>query len=193
MGRNAKPINLLVAQGKKNLTKAEIEERKNSEIKLGSSQLNRIKVPDFIKDDIIAFKYWKQHLKEYKDAAKQNIEILSSSDVGMLALYCKTYAEYERLLKSYQSIDKIIYDSNDLENYIEDSDEFDYKVKSQLRSIIAIDGLLRIETAINKKMDMLIKMQDRLFLNPLSKVKNIPKPVKEEPKTSKFDRMFGDV
>jgi len=41
--------------------------------------------------------------------------------------------------------------------------------------------LLRIETAINKKMDMLIKMQDRLFLNPLAKVKNVPKKEKVKP------------
>ena len=35
MGRNAKPINLLVAQGKKHLTKAEIDKRRKAEIKLG--------------------------------------------------------------------------------------------------------------------------------------------------------------
>ena len=191
MGRNAQPIDLLVAKGKKNLTKAEIEERKKSEIKLGTSQLDKLKVPEFIKTDTIAFKYWKQHLKEYKEAAKQNIEVLSSSDVGILALYCKTYAEYERLLKSYQSIDKIVYDSEDLEDYIESSEEFDYKIKKQLRSMVAIDGLLRIETAINKKMDMLIKMQDRLFLNPLAKVKNIPK--KEPEKKDPIKTRFGDI
>jgi hypothetical protein len=42
-------------------------------------------------------------------------------------------------------------------------------------------------------MDMLIKMEDRLFLNPLSKVKNIPKkeePGKTDPLASKG---FGNV
>lgn len=108
----------------------------------------------------------------------------------MLALYCKTYAEYERLLKSYQTIDKIAYDSEALEEYLNDSEDFNYKVKQQLRAMIAVDGLLRIETAINKKMDMLIKMQDRLFLNPLAKVRNVPRPQKQDKPQSKWVK-FG--
>jgi len=47
------------------------------------------------------------------------------------------------------------------------------------------------ETAVNKKMDMLIKMQDRLFLNPLAKIKNIPKQKKEEKPVSKFAKFGG--
>jgi len=180
-GRNAKPVALHVAQGNPNrLTKAEIEARQNSEIKLGKTELDKLKPPVFVRNDVIAYRYWKQHLKEYKEAAEQGIEVLGKSDVGMLAMYCKTYADYERLLVSYQSIDKIAYDSEGLENYIEGAKEFNNKIKQQLRGMIAVDGLLRIETAINKKMDMLIKMQDRLFLNPLSKVKNVPKREKEK-------------
>jgi hypothetical protein len=79
----------------------------------------------------------------------------------------------------------------ELDEYIEVSEDFNFKVKKQLRAMIAVDGLLRIETAINKKMDMLIKMQDRLFLNPLAKVKNVPKPKKEEKPPSKFAKFGG--
>lgn len=179
-GRHAQPIDILKARGKKHLTKAEIEQRKEAEVKLGLKDIERLKPPVFVKDDVIAYKHWKQHLREYKEAAKQGIEVLTTSDVGILALYCKTFADYERLLKSYQSIDKIAYDSEQLDDYIEESEEFNAKVKQQLRNMIAVDGLLRIETAINKKMDMLLKMQDRLFLNPLAKIKNVPK--KEKPK-----------
>ncbi len=194
MGRNAKSIALHLAQGNPNrLTKAEIEARKKSEIKLGKAALDKVKPPPIIKNDVVAYGHWKQLLKEYKEAAANGIELLTSSDIGMLVLYCKTYADYERLLKSYQSIDKIAYDNEDLDNYIENSDEFDYKVKQQLRAMVAVDGMLRIETAINKKMDMLIKMQDRLFLNPLAKVKNIPKR-KEAPKEDPLKaKGFGNV
>ncbi|MCM0760677.1 P27 family phage terminase small subunit [Sporomusa sphaeroides DSM 2875] len=163
------------------MTKQEIYERKETEIKLGSKDISKLKPPVFVKNDLVAFNHWKQCIKEYKEAAKAGAEVLSTSDVGMLALYCKTFADYERLLKSYQSIDKIVYDSNALDDYIEDAEEFNEKIKKQLRSMIAVDGLLRIETAINKKMDMLLKMQDRLFLNPLAKIKNVPKPRKEKP------------
>ena len=46
MGRNAQPVDLLVAKGKKHLTKAEIESRKENEIKLGNKKLI---CPGFIK------------------------------------------------------------------------------------------------------------------------------------------------
>lgn len=191
MGRNAKPVALHIAEGNPNrLTKEQLKNRQAAEVKLGKTELTKLRPPVFVKNDDIALKYWKQLLKEYKSAAEQGVELLTSSDVGMLALYCKTYSEYERLLRAYQSIDQIAFDTIDLEQYLEDSEEFDYKVRQQLRKMIAVDGLLRIETAINKKMDMLIKMQDRLFLNPLAKVKNVPKPKNEEKKVSKFGK-FG--
>ncbi|MBE7682036.1 P27 family phage terminase small subunit [Paenibacillus sp. P13VS] len=192
MGRNAKPVSLHLAAGNPNrLSKEQIKARQEGEIKLGKTELDKLKPPAFVKNDPIAFTHWKQCMKEYKAAAAQNIELLSSSDVGLLAMYCKTFSEYERLQKSYQTIDKVAYDSEDLDEYIEESEEFNMKVKKQLRSMIAVDGLLRIETAINKKMDMLLKMQDRLFLNPLSKVKNVPKPKAKEEKPSRFGK-FGN-
>jgi len=191
MGRNGKPTDLHIAEGNpNNLTKAEIQARKDAEIKLGNSSIGKLRPPPFVRNDAVAFKYWKQHLKEYQSASDQGIELLTSSDIGMLALYCKTYAEYERLLKSYQSIDTIAFDSEKLEEYLDKSEEFDYKVKLQLRSMLSVDALLRIETAINKKMDMLIKMTDRLFLNPLAKLKNVSKPKKDDKPISKYSK-FG--
>ena len=184
-GRNAKPIGLHLAEGNpNNLTKEQIAARQASEVKLGKSDLDKLKPPSFVKADELAMKCWKNHLKEYKLAAVQGVDLITSSDIGMFARYCKTQAEYERLLKSYQSIDRIAYDNTELDDYIEGSDEFNLKVKKQLRSMISVDALLRIEAAINKKMDMLIKMEDRLFLNPLAKIKNVPKPKKEEKKSA---------
>jgi phage terminase small subunit len=153
MGRNAKAVALHLAQGNPNrLTKEEIEVRKETELKLGKNELDKIKPPQFVENDAVAFKYWKQHIKEYKDAAKNGIEVLTTSDAGMLAQYCKTQSEYENLLR--------------VREHIQDVD---------------FDNILKFETAINKKMDMLIKMQDRLFLNPLAKIKNVPKREKPKP------------
>lgn len=191
MGRNAKPVGLHLAQGNPNrLTKAQIQARQEGEVKLGKTELEKLKPPDFIKKDAVAHAKWKQCLKQYKEAEADGITLFSTSDAGVLAMYCKTYSEYERLLNSYQSIENISYDSEDLDEYIEETDIFSIKIKKQLRAMIAVDGLLRIETAINKKMDMLLKMQDRLFLNPLAKVKNVPKPKEKEPPPSKFGQ-FG--
>ena len=192
MGRNAQPIEIIQANGRKHLTKAEIEERKNSEIKLGEAKL---KCPDYVKSDMEAYKKWKEIIKIYKD-----IDFVSSGDVGLLGRYCKTFSEYKELLKAYQRVNEINYDCSELDKaidgtYVEDDKEkalFSYKVKKQLRDLFSIGAILTIETAINKKMDMLIKMEDRLFLNPLSKIKNIPKNNKDDEKQdeSKWSR-FG--
>lgn len=159
MGRNAKPVSLHIAEGNPNrLTKAQIQQRQQSEIKLGKNDLSKVKPPEFIKRNTVAYSHWKQCMKEYKEAAEEGIEILASSDIDLLALYCMTYTEYLGLL--------------DL-----DTSDFETEMKRQ--------------TAINKKMDMLMKMQDRLFLNPLAKVKNVPKPKEKERPESKFSKFGG--
>lgn len=194
-GRNAQPIDILVAKGKKHFTKAEIEQRKNSQIMLGEK---RLKCPEYIKDNPVALKKWRELVKEYKAAAEDNIELIKSSDVGILAMYCKTFSEYQLLLQSHQRVSEIHYDCDDLDEAINGTDEetgdalFSYKVKKQLRDLFAVSGILAIETAINKKMDMLIKMEDRLFLNPLAKVKNVPKKEKE-PENPLANKGFGNV
>lgn len=202
MGRNAKPTSLHLAEGNPNrLTKDQIRHRQENEIKLGKSELDKIKPPSFVKNDVVAFAHWKQCLKEYKAAAEQNIELLTSSDVGLLAMYCRTYSEYEKLLNQYQKIEKIAINEDVFEEYFEgiyekavandeDVKAFGLKAQMYLSQLASVEGVLKIETAINKKMDMLLKMQDRLFLNPLSKVKNVPKPKKEEQTVSRFGK-FG--
>ncbi|MEY8001599.1 P27 family phage terminase small subunit [Clostridium sp. Mt-5] len=185
MGRNAKPIELLLAQGKKHLTKAEIKQRKDSELKLGNHKLI---CPNYIKNDVNAYKKWKEITKIYKE-----VDFVSSGDTGLLARYCMTHSEYINLLQRMKRISSIVEeDSDGVEDYIDNSEEFDRRIKKQLKDMVSAEAVLRLETAINKKMDMLIKMEDRLFLNPLAKVKNIPKKTSEKPKTE-FDKRFGNV
>lgn len=193
-GRNAKPIALHLAEGNPNrLTKAEIRARQEAEVKLGANDFKKIKKPSFVTRDKIANKRWNDLIKEYKAAAEQGIELITSSDVGLLARYCKTFSEYEKLLEVYQKVENIEIDEFELEQFI-DAGEMAYdtnlKALRYLSQLASIDGILKIENAINKKMDQLVKMEDRLFLNPLAKVKNIPKPKKEEKTPSKFSR-FG--
>lgn len=174
MGRNAKPIDLLQATGKKHLTKAEIEQRKKDEIRLGT---NNLKCPEFIKNNVIAYKKWKEILKLYKD-----FDFVSSGDSGLLARYCMSFSEYEEMLDTRKRLNEVEIDWSKYEGIL--PEEF----SDSINSLLKLGPLLQIDTAINKKMDMLIKMEDRLFLNPLAKVKNIPKRPKEEPPKNKFDK-----
>jgi len=187
--KNAQPISLVQANGRKHLTKAEIRDRQEGEIKLGKHELEKLKKPAFITKDKEANKLWNDLIKEYKASAEQGIDLLSSSDVGVLAMYCKTYSEYERLIRRYQKIDEIQINENVLSEYLDSAEDVDgagYRALQYLSQLASLEGALKIETAINKKMDMLLKLQDRLFLNPLAKVRNVPKPKKTEKPPSKF-------
>jgi phage terminase small subunit len=177
-GRNAKPIDILVAQGKKHLTKSEIEQRKKSEIKLGN---NKLKCPDFVKNDVEAYKKWKEITKVYKDA-----DFVSTGDTGLLGRYCMTFSEYLKLLDQKKRIDRFEIDYEKL------SEHFDVELLEGLDTFFKFEPVMQLDSAINKKMDMLIKMEDRMFLNPLAKVKNVPK--REEPKADPLaDKGFGNV
>ncbi|MBY9077267.1 P27 family phage terminase small subunit [Paenibacillus sp. HN-1] len=203
MGRNAKPIGLHIAEGNPNrLTREQLRQRQEGEVKLGKTELEKLKPPAFVKDDVVAFSHWKQCLKEYKEAAKQDVNLLTSSDVGLLAMYCRTYSEYEKLLKQYQRLERIAVEDHVFDEYFQeivrnaeareqDVNEYGFRAQKYLSQLASIEGVLKIETAINKKMDMLLKMQDRLFLNPLSKVKNVPKPKAKETAPGKFGRFGG--
>lgn len=185
-GRNAKPISLHMAGGNpSHLTKAEIARREKSEIKIGD---NKLRCPDFVKKDPIANKKWREVIKIYKD-----VDFVSSGDVGLLARYCMSFGEYQNLLSIRNNLAMLDFAAEELE---EARDAFDaelterqkQKLFNKIDYIISADGLLTIETAINKKMDMLIKMEDRLFLNPLAKIKNIPKQPGEDTKINKFSK-----
>jgi phage terminase small subunit len=47
-----------------------------------------------------------------------------------------------------------------------------------------IETIISLDKQINKKRDMLLKLEDRLFLNPTSRIKSIPKTPEEEKKGS---------
>ena len=184
-GRNGQPVNLILANGRSHhLTKAVIEQRKAAEIKTGT---NTMRCPDYVKNDVNAFKRWKEIIKIYKD-----VDFVSSGDVGFLGRYCMVHAEYIELLKRKKRINSISEDPDEVEDYIQGEERFDSRVQKQLLDMISTDAILKLETAINKKVDLLVKMEDRSFLNPLAKVKNVPKkePEKEDPLAA---RGFGDV
>jgi phage terminase small subunit len=145
-----------------------------------------------VKNDSVAFSKWKEIKHVYKD-----VDFVSSGDTGLLARYCMTFSEYRNLVEHRQRIDNIDFNPEEIE---EASEEFQERLGSKKAAndlfrkidyIISIGGVLQIESAINKKMDLLIKMEDRLFLNPLAKIKNVPKEKKEE-EIDPHAKMFGD-
>ena len=177
MGQNAKPIQLHIAQGNPNrLTKAVIESRQKSEIKFGEHKLT---CPAYVKRDVVAYGKWKEIIRLYRD-----FDFVSSGDVGLLGRYCKTFSEYYNLVDYRERITNISLPADESEKAYEAlSEKYGErsagKMFEKIDFIMSASGVLAFDTALNKKMDMLLKMEDRLFLSPLAKLKNIPK--KEKP------------
>lgn len=194
VGRNAKPIDLIMADGnKRHLTKAEIEHRKNTEIRFGNDKLV---CPKHIKNDKIAYAKWKELIRLYKD-----FDFVASGDVGMLGRYCMAYSEYMDLLERRTMVCQLMPKVDDDENEIIE-DQLDagnvhpkriQKMIEKYEYILSIGGIISLDKAINAKMDALVKMEDRLFLNPLAKIKNVPKKPPEEEKTELDQNGFGDI
>ena len=89
MAGQRQPIELVLAKGKKNLTKAEIQERRDSEVKP-------------ITDDIIAPSYLtKKQKDEFSRIATQlqKLKIMGETDVDALARYITAKDMYENAVK----------------------------------------------------------------------------------------------
>lgn len=169
-GRHAKPLQLHLLNGnKRHLTKEEIAEREEQESKL-RSKVKTYKPNPMVKKDAVANAMFKKLKKLY-----ESIEYVEGLDENVINRYCLLHAEYIRLIEMRQELE---------ERYTET--EFEKK-------IMIADRITDADSQINKKMDLLLKLEDRLFLNPTARIKNVPKK-KEDPKEpSKFEKMFGDV
>ncbi|KGO12704.1 terminase [Clostridium botulinum] len=89
MARPRQPIDLIVAKGKKNLTKKEIEERKSSEVK---APADKIKSPSYLPNNL---------KKEFKRIAGELIDIgiMSNLDCEALARFIVSEYNYQKITK----------------------------------------------------------------------------------------------
>lgn len=105
------PIELVVAKGKKNLTKAEIEERRNREIK---PITDNIAPPSYLT---------KKQKEEFEQIAEQlkKLKIMGETDVDALARYITSRDLYVKLSKQI-SKPKILNDPILLDKYMKNQD-----------------------------------------------------------------------
>ena len=94
-GRPPRPIDVVVLDGKKHLTKAEIEARKKLEDKYRPN-MDKIDCPDWL--DAEAKKHW-----ALLSAELQTLNLLTNVDVGALAICCDALSKY---IKSNLEIEK---------------------------------------------------------------------------------------
>ena len=93
MSKRREPIDLIIAKGKKHLSKSEIEERKNNELSIDVDE-KKIKPPEYLLDNL---------KQEFNDISKKLLEIgiMTELDVDSLAQYLlakQFYLKYTSLL-----------------------------------------------------------------------------------------------
>jgi phage terminase small subunit len=168
-GRKGQPINLLLLKGAKHLTQEEIDRRKQAEESLKSG-ISKFHPTDQVLLNPIAKETFIKLLVLY-----ENIDYIEGLDEAIINRYCLMTAEADRvqalLIKMEEDIDKC-------------------EKPSQMVSMYK--AIASAEITVGRIRDRLLQMEDRLFMNPTSRVRNVPKKDKEKPKTD-FDKQFGDV
>jgi phage terminase small subunit len=166
-GRRAKPLSLHISGGNKShLTAQEISDREKSEIKFGDFNF---KPTARLRQNKTAHKKWREIISLYRQG---NVDFVTTSDSGMIERYCLTYAEY------YGMLDVVI--------------EIEARGMDKTATQQFIDGM-GLGASINKKLDALTKMEDRLFLNPLAKIRNVPKPAEKKQIDPLQQAGFGNI
>lgn len=165
MARPAKPVSLHLANGNK---------RCLTKAEIEHRQKNEIKLgnqsfvcPDNVVNDKIALDKWNELMVIYSD-----IEFVGTADAGILERYCMLTSDLYRLRK-IQSLEWTKYE----------------------RGEITFEAYNKVEQAINKKNELLVKIEDRIFLNPVCRIKNVAKKEESEELTEEqieVNKLFGD-
>lgn len=113
VGRPRQPIDLIVAKGKKHLTKKEIEARKKQEVQ---APTDKIHAPEYLTE---------KQKKSFEDIAKtlDDMNIMSNLDCDALARYVSAVDIYEELTKKVRS-PKLLNDPDELEKYAKLQDRY---------------------------------------------------------------------
>ena len=167
MARPRQPIDLIVAKGKKNLTKAEIEERRSSEVQPCT-------------DDITApSSLTASQKKRFNKLAGQlqKIKIMGETDVETLARYVVIQEHYERSVNDLRTVER-------------------QRPKGDAATVEAMVAWVSLLEQMDKRLERYVKqarsLASDLGLTITSRVK-LQVPVKEEqPKVNKFAQ-FGGV
>ena len=167
-GRPAKPVQLHLLNGnKRHLTKEEITERQKQEASLRSGTKG-YKPSDQVKVDPVALAMFKKLKKLYKE-----IVFVEGLDENIINRYCQVYSENVALSGIRLKLTEL------------------YAVSEIVEQLALADKILEVDKQIEKKRNMLLKIEDRLFLNPTARIKNVPpkqKPQEVDPNA----HMFGD-
>ena len=191
-GRPRKPADWHVLNGNPgHKTKKDLERHKAAEVRLGTSIL---KMPAIVRRDAVARKKWNELKNLY-----EGIEFVSSSDVGAIAQLCLAYSELENLhghLQTVQNIEPFDYDEEKtIRKEFEDKrgERGAEKLWQKVEFISSLPAIQSLNKSIDSKRAIIRSLEDRLFLNPLAKIRNVPKKEVEKKEDPLQSAGFGNV
>lgn len=164
MGKKAKPIDLLLIEGKKHLTKKEIEERKAREQAI-KPRAEKITVPNWLCE--IATEEFNRQVDLLKE-----VELITEADIMQLATYCDAYANYIKCTEIINQEGFMIKHTN----------------KSGETNKVSHPLLTKKKQLFEQMKAMAIEFG----LTPSSRAK-IALPKQEEKEPNEFERLFGDL
>lgn len=170
MGRNAKPPDLLIMEGKSHKTKTELEERRTRQVK---SKYKTIKPDEQIMQDPRAMEEFKFLLKMYKD-----MEYVGMMDSHIISQYCMSVSELNDLTQEMLKMRQQLKETR--------------KYKSSKKHGALLAACVELDKEIRMKRQEIIRLADRLYLDPVARTKNVPKKEKKA-KENETDSLFGDT
>jgi len=167
-GKTPTPAYLQLLEGNKNRkTKKQLKDIAESEIKLGGK---KFEASEMIQADDIALKKWNALIKTYLE---YDIDFISDSDSGAIEQYCMSYATVVRLEKAKAEI---------------------IKKNEKEPAVVVLALVCDIQKAIDTQVKLMLPLSDRLFLNPVSKIKGMRKKQESKvDKSSKIEQQFGNI
>jgi phage terminase small subunit len=151
-GRSAKTIDWHVANGnRRHLSRNEMETRQEHEASVKSGVKN-YKASEQVMKNMVALNQFKKLKKLFK-----NIDCIEGLDENIINRYCSITAETDALEKLLAKMNE---DVDNCEDYSE-----------RISLYKTISGTL---AGANKNRDMLLKIEDRLLMNPTARIKNVP-------------------
>jgi phage terminase small subunit len=155
---------------KRHLTKEEIAARQEQENKLKSGVKN-FKPSEQVLGNPAALCMFKKLKKLYK-----KIDYVEGLDENIINRYC--------LLSSQEiSIQQLI---NHIQEDIDECAEYTDRMA-------LYESITKATSTLNKTRDMLLKIEDRLLLNPTARIKNVPKKDEKPKEDPLAARGFGNV
>lgn len=158
-GNQKQPINLIIAKGKKHLTKAEIEERQKTEI---TTDHTNVKPPDYLNEE---------EVKEFYRISKilLDIGIITELDEDCLAHYLVSNSSYIKYTKKIRTLEDELLEAKRTDRKA--------KLKSEIDTYLTYqDKALKQCRACANDMGLSISSRAKLVM---------PQP-KEEKKENKF-------